>query len=143
MTPATIGFVMNRPHGECTIHRIHSRGPRVPSVRAGRARSARVMGAPRTRKTGLSIVSVMWPTMCALNRTRPYTAGDPEVAHSSTARPASHATVRSTGQRSPRRRSCHTERRYQRVRNAMIATHSQSNRHIVIHRAPSRAGGSS
>ncbi|MFB9072101.1 hypothetical protein ACFFX0_13155 [Citricoccus parietis] len=46
-------------------------------------------------------------------------------------RPTTKESVRSTGQRSPRRWSRTVARTYQSTRNAMMATHSQSKRHCV------------
>jgi hypothetical protein len=73
---------------------------------AGRnARSAKVTGAPRTRKIGLSIDSVMCCAMCTLNSTGAYRPTPLSVTTTIVARPQNHATVRPTGQLSPRRRS--------------------------------------
>ena len=54
----------------CRIAVSHSRGPRSPRLAAGlSARRARVTGAPRTRKIGTIMASVMCSIMCTSNMT--------------------------------------------------------------------------
>ncbi len=71
MTAATTGFAKNFIHRDSTMTRIHSRGPRVPSVRLGSARSARVTGAEYTIGSGTAITSSMCSTMWPLKVTIP------------------------------------------------------------------------
>ena len=67
---AIAGWATTRTNLLCRIVVSHSRGPRSPLRAAGlSARSARVTGAPSTRKIGTSMDSVMCSAMCALNST--------------------------------------------------------------------------
>ena len=99
------GWVTNRVTGECSPQMIHSRGPRAPPVAAGITRRARVIGPPSTRKTGASIASAMWETMCRVNDTGAYHATPEQVAQITTLHPSTQDTSRMTGHVSPRRRS--------------------------------------
>ena len=74
-------------------------------MRALRARSARVTGAPGTSSSGTVIATAMCITMCMLNSTRPQMPGALQVAHTNSAQPSTQQTVRRTGHASPRRRS--------------------------------------
>ena len=47
---------------------IHSRPPRLPSLRGRMLRSASVTGAPGTSSTGTAMVSTMCASMCAEKR---------------------------------------------------------------------------
>ena len=68
---ATIGCPSSCAGSECTVCNSHSRSPREPSSRRRRVLSARVTGAPSTRKTGTAVAIVMCWIMCMLNKTRP------------------------------------------------------------------------
>ena len=70
-TAATIGCPSTCRTRECTIRNNISRGPKLPSVRAGFARIAKVSGAPKTSKSGTITISAMCCIMWVLKCTRP------------------------------------------------------------------------
>ena len=83
-----------------------------PRGRAGRVRSARVTGAPSASDSGTTIDSSMCWTMCTLSSVVSYAASPDVVANRKAPIPTTtNATVRPTGQRSPRRRSATTPSR--------------------------------
>src|SRR5699024_10517288 len=118
-------------------------GPRVPSLREAILRSASVMGAPSTRKMGITMVRIMWLTIWAENSTRPKMAGALEESQTRIASPTKKKIVRATGHLSPRSASFLSARRYQTAKKIATATHSQLNRHSVIHRIAVSSGGNS
>ncbi|CNH68762.1 Uncharacterised protein [Mycobacterium tuberculosis] len=65
---ATIGLVRIRETRLCSAASSHSRMPGGSSRRAaGRARNAKLTGAPSTSRIGTSMESPMCATMCMLN----------------------------------------------------------------------------
>ena len=56
---------------EWTTRSSVSRGPKLPSVRGRKARSASVIGAPITQKNGTTIISIMCWSMWVLKCSRP------------------------------------------------------------------------
>lgn len=76
---------------------------RIPAPAAGSARSASVIGAPSTSRTGTSIDSTMCAIMCIENIAGMYRPRPDDVANSNAAHPHSQPSVRPTGQASPRR----------------------------------------
>src|SRR5699024_11250993 len=70
-------------------------------------------------------------------------AGALEVSQTRIARPRKKKIVRATGHLSPRSASFLSARTYQTAKKIATATHSQLNRHSVIHRTAVSSGGSS
>ena len=84
-----------------------------PRGRRGRVRSASVTGAPSARDSGTHIDSSMCWTMCTLISVVSYVERPDEVAKKKTPIPATtNASVRPTGQCTPRRRSASTPTTY-------------------------------
>ena len=71
----------------------------------------RVMGAPRARKMGVSMLSTMCWTMWTLKSSIPYPSMPVAVTIRIVTMPTTHQIVRAMGHRTPRRRSMTTPNR--------------------------------
>ncbi len=88
-TGPTTGCVMKRENRECRNASSIARGETSPGWRGpGSVRSARVIGAPSTRKIGATIDSSMCDAMWALNSTCEYSPSPPNVAQAMTTMPS-------------------------------------------------------
>lgn len=134
VTPGCEITVANR---ECSPRTSSRRGaPAGPA--AGSTRKAKVIGAPRSNRIGASIDNTMCCAMWTLNSAVPNTATPVQVTTSKVTRPSSHATVRPSGQATPRRRSTTSAPTYPAASAAM--TISQPGYGCQLVRSPHSTG---
>ena len=99
-------------------------------------------GAPSAMNIGVTIIKIMCCTTCTLNSTVSYAPSPERVAMAAVPRPpAKKATLRRTGQRSPRRRSLTRPAAYSTAGIARPTTSHQSRLHSVSNRSAVSGGG--